>query len=89
MSLETGTNVSDLNSSNPTTGDNASEGDDHLRLVKVVLKTEFPNFVSSTSGVVATQAELSVLGSVTGGVITASKSVVVDSSKKVDFHYGY
>lgn len=84
MSLETGTNVSDLNSSNPTTGDNASEGDDHLRLVKVVLKTEFPNFVSSTSGVVATQAELSVLGSVTGGVITASKSVVVDSSKKVD-----
>ena len=31
MSLETGTNVSDLNSSNPTTGDNASEGDDHLR----------------------------------------------------------
>jgi hypothetical protein len=84
MGLETGSNISDLNSSNPTTGDNASQGDDHLRLVKAVLKTEFPSFVSSTTGVVATQAELSVLGSVTAGVVTASKAVVVDASQKVD-----
>jgi len=84
MGLETGTNISDLNSSNPTTGDNASQGDDHLRLIKVALKTEFPSFVSSTTGVVATQAELSVLGSVTAGTVTASKSVVVDASSKVD-----
>jgi hypothetical protein len=84
MALETGTNISDLTASNPTSGDNASQGDDHLRLIKTVLKTDFPSFVSSTTGVVATQAELSVLGSVTAGTVTASKSVVVDASSKVD-----
>lgn len=84
MGLETGSNISDLNSSNPTTADNASQGDDHLRLIKTVLKTEFPSFVSSTTGVVATQAELSVLGSVTAGTVTASKGVVVDSNSAVD-----
>ena len=84
MSLETGTNISDLNSSNPTTNDNASQGDDHLRLIKVVLKTDFPSFVTSATGVVATQAELSVVGGVTGGVVTASKALVVDSSSKLD-----
>ena len=84
MSLETGTNISDLNSSNPTTNDNASQGDDHLRLIKVVLKTDFPSFVTSATGVVATQAELSVVGGVTGGVVTASKALVVDASSKLD-----
>lgn len=84
MGLETGSNISDLNASNPTTGDNASQGDDHFRLIKTALKTEFPSFVSSTTGVVATQAELSVLGSVTAGTLAASKSVVVDSNSKVD-----
>lgn len=84
MGLETGSNISDLNASNPTTADNASQGDDHLRLIKTVLKTEFPSFVSSTTGVVATQAELSVLGSVTAGTISASKAVVLDSNSAVD-----
>jgi hypothetical protein len=84
MALETGTNISDLTAANPTSGDNASQGDDHLRLIKTVLKTEFPSFVSSTTGVVATQAELSVLGSVTAGTVSASDAVVVDASSKVD-----
>ncbi len=84
MGLETGSNISDLNSSNPTTGDNANQGDDHLRLIKTVLKTEFPNFVSSTTGVTATQAELSTLASVTAGTVSASDAVVVDASSKVD-----
>jgi hypothetical protein len=84
MALETGNNISDLNTANPTTGDNASEGDNHIRLIKTALTTDFPSFVTSTTGVVATQAELSVLGSVTAGTVTASKGVVVDSSSSVD-----
>ena len=34
MGLETGTYISSLNSANPTTSDNKTEGDDHLRLIK-------------------------------------------------------
>ena len=43
MSLETGTFVTDLVSSNPPGTDDKKEGDDHLRLIKSVLKATFPN----------------------------------------------
>lgn len=43
MGLESATYVSDLNSSNPTGSDNTSQGDDHLRLLKTVMKATFPN----------------------------------------------
>ena len=38
MALESGTYISQLNSANPTTSDDVAEGDDHLRLIKAVLK---------------------------------------------------
>ena len=38
MSLETASWVTQLNSSNPTASDPVSEGDDHLRMLKTVLK---------------------------------------------------
>lgn len=44
MALETGTYISDFVIANPTPGDPKSQGDDHLRLIKTVLKTTFPNF---------------------------------------------
>lgn len=43
MGLETGTYISDLVTTNPISGDSKSVGDDHLRLIKSVLKTTFPN----------------------------------------------
>lgn len=43
MSLESGTYVSDLDVSNPTSGDPEAQGDDHLRLIKSTLKNTFPN----------------------------------------------
>jgi len=46
MALEdlTGTKyLDDLNASNPVAGDNVSEGDDHIRGIKNVLKLTFPN----------------------------------------------
>ena len=50
MSLETAAWVMQLNSSNPTATDPVSEGDDHLRMVKTVLKNSFPS--SSTAAIV-------------------------------------
>lgn len=43
MSLEAGTYVSDLDSANPPGTDQKKQGDDHLRLIKSVLKATFPN----------------------------------------------
>ena len=42
MPLETGTYINDLVSSNPAGSDDASLGDNHLRLTKGVLKNTFP-----------------------------------------------
>lgn len=44
MGLETGTYVNDLNTANPTSTDPKSQGDDHLRLIKAVLKNTFAGF---------------------------------------------
>ena len=44
MPLETGTFINDLNTANPTSTDPKSQGDDHLRLVKTVLKNTLPGF---------------------------------------------
>lgn len=44
MPLETGTYIDDLDAANPTAGDAVAGGDDHLRLIKAVLKATFPNF---------------------------------------------
>jgi hypothetical protein len=41
--LETGTYVSDLNTSNPVNGDPVSQGAAHLRLIKTVLQATFPD----------------------------------------------
>lgn len=43
MALETGTYVSDLVVTNPPGADQIRQGDDHIRLVKTVLKNTFPN----------------------------------------------
>jgi microcystin-dependent protein len=43
MSLESGTYISDLVPSNPAGGDDKSQGDDHIRLIKSTLKNTFPN----------------------------------------------
>ena len=42
MGLETGNYISALVKTNPLSSDNVSEGDDHLQLIKKVLKQTFP-----------------------------------------------
>ena len=61
MALEdlTGTKyLDDLNSSNPAAGDDVSEGDDHIRGIKNVLKLTFPNIDAAVN---ATPTELNLI----------------------------
>ena len=54
MPLESGTYISDLVTTNPTSTDPKSQGDDHLRLLKTVLKNTLAGF---TGLVIATGSE--------------------------------
>lgn len=50
MSVESASWVTQLNSANPVVGDPVGEGDDHLRMIKTVLKNSFPS--TSTTAIV-------------------------------------
>lgn len=69
MALETGTYISDLVASNPTSSDPKSQGDDHLRLIKETVKNTFPQL---TGPVNATQAEVNRLVGITSAVVGLS-----------------
>ncbi len=43
MPLETASTIAQLNENNPVVGDPVAQGDDHLRLIKAVLKAQFQN----------------------------------------------
>ena len=42
MTIESATYIDDLDATYPAYNDKKSEGDDHIRLIKSVLKTTFP-----------------------------------------------
>lgn len=63
MGLETATYISELNNSFPLGGDPINKGDDHLRLLKSVLQSQFPNFAAAAMS--ASEAELNILDGVT------------------------
>lgn len=65
MTVETALYPPQLNTAWPTAADMVSEGDDHIRLTKSVLKTTFPNFGGA---VTASHAEVNYLVGVTAGV---------------------
>ena len=74
MTVESASYISQLNTSNPAASDNISEGDDHLRLIKSVLQTQFPNL--ATTAVTQTSAQMNKLGFETGTVcMYASNSI--------------
>jgi len=78
MALEdlTGTKyIDDLNSSNPAAGDNVSEGDDHIRGIKNVLKTTFPNIDGAVN---ATDTELNYVDGVTSAVQTQFDAITAN-----------
>jgi len=55
MTVETASYISQFSPTYPTSGDNISEGDDHIRLIKSVLQTQFPNLGASAVRPTATQ----------------------------------
>jgi hypothetical protein len=63
MALETASTLSGLVTANPTSIDPISQGDDHLRLLKSVLKTQFPGAAGQGYAIpiLATEAELNLL----------------------------
>jgi len=64
MGLESATYISELDSANPTATDPISQGDDHLRLIKAVLKNQFSG-LSGTTAVTADGAEMNLLNGCT------------------------
>lgn len=59
MTVETATYIGDLNDSYPASGDAKSEGDNHIRLLKTVLKAQFSSLGSAA--VTATAAQLNTI----------------------------
>ena len=82
MGLESATYIDGLVETNPTSSDNANQGDNHLRLIKAAIKATFPNI---TGPVTATHTALSaaylpLAGGTVSGPITASGGVVGNAS---------
>ena len=50
MALETGTYINSLNASNPAATDALAQADDHLRLLKSVIRSSFPNIAGAITG---------------------------------------
>ena len=64
MAKETATYISQLVATNPVASDSVSVGDDHLRMLKTVLKTQFSG-LSGTTAISSSEAELNILDGVT------------------------
>ena len=74
MALETASYISQLTATNPTTSDSVAQGDDHLRMLKTVLKTQFSG-LTGTTAVSSSEAELNILDGVTS---TAAELNILD-----------
>jgi|GEM_PF-3123627 hypothetical protein len=70
MGLESGTTIAQLNESWPLPTDSRSEGDDHLKLIKEVLKAQFPgvNGQGYDQTILATEDELNYSTGLTGNI---------------------
>lgn len=74
MGLESATFINDLTTTNPVATDQVSQGDDHLRLLKTVLKATFPNATKAFRFPVATAktTNYTLLAADHGSLITMS-----------------
>ena len=85
MGLESPTHIADLNQLWPLDADNVSQGDNHLRIIKEVLKTDFANINAAVSAT-PTQLDYTVVAVL--GTVEASKAVTADASGNIDFNNG-
>lgn len=70
MPIESGNTIADLDGSYPLGDDPTSEGDNHLRLIKAVLKAQFPGVDGDgyKETIIATEQELNWLSGLTNNV---------------------
>jgi len=71
MGIETADYISELVDTNPAVGDPVGEGDDHLRLIKKVLQTQFSG-LAGTTAIASSEAELNYNNITTLGTAEAS-----------------
>ena len=74
MAKETATYISQLVATNPVAADSVSVGDDHLRMLKTVLKTQFSG-LTGTTAITSTEAEMNYLDLATLGTSADSKGL--------------
>jgi len=84
MGIETADYISELVDTNPAVGDPVGEGDDHLRLIKKVLQTQFSG-LAGTTAIASSEAELNYNNIATLGTVEASKVVTTDGSSVTNF----
>ena len=86
MGLEAATWLEDLNTANPAGGDNVSQGDNHIRLVKTVLQNQFTSL--GAAAVTVTAAEINdvpnKVNSVFGRSPTEGAIVAVEGDYDID-----
>lgn len=87
MALETGTYISDLVATNPTSGDPKSQGDDHLRLIKSTVKASFPNVsgaVTATHTQLNRVAERGYISGLIQSTAGSSSTITVSAGEAAD-----
>jgi hypothetical protein len=85
MGIESGNFITNLNSSYPLSSDNVSEGDDHLRLIKDVLKKTFPAGSNNAGPDQAVQVIIAkaTAPSISGNAAQSSGLVWLDTSNNL------
>ena len=73
MGVESATYISELVPANPLAGDPVGQGDDHLRMLKTVLQTQFSG-LAGTTAITADESEMNLLDgkTVIGDAVLAS-----------------
>lgn len=82
MPVENGSTINDLDSQWPLGGDFITDGDNHLRLIKAILKAQFPGELSNgyATPILATETELNYLQGLTDNVQDQLDAIISDDS---------
>lgn len=84
MGLESGTYISDFNTANPLAGDGKAQGDDHIRLIKTLVKNTFPN---ANGAINPTPAEFNTLVGVGASAAVPTNGTNMDVNRASDPSY--
>jgi hypothetical protein len=84
VALETATYISGLVATNPASGDDPVQGDDHLRLIKATILATFPNVTGAVS---PTHTELGYVDGVTSSIQTQLDALasVAQNTQNADY----